>query len=134
MAVEVVRSMYVCDNDKLFLTSVENLNFNPDLPQNHNISYTNLRSNYCSIYDDNKWVTMDIKEVVKMLLSSHSYYIKKIILENNNLKLSEYIRNNILLELIKVNRAIVSGKDVDKVLNDLNIDVLDDMETAPISK
>ena len=126
---KVVRSMYVCDNDKLFLTSVENLNFNPDLPQNHNISYTNLRSNYCSIYDDNKWVTMDIKEVVKMLLSSHSYYIKKIILENNNLKLSEYIRNNILLELIKVNRAIVSGKDVDKVLNDLNIDVLDDMET-----
>ncbi len=108
---------------------MENLNFNPDLPQNHNISYTNLRSNYCSIFDDNKWVTMDIKEVVKMLLSSHSYYIKKIILENNNLKLSEYIRNNILLELIKVNRAIVSGKDVDKVLNDLNIDVLDDMET-----
>jgi len=45
---------------------------------------------------------MDIKEVIKMLLSSHSYYIKRIILENNNLKLSKYIKDNILLGLEKL--------------------------------
>jgi len=127
---KVLRSMYVCDNDKLFLNSIEGINFNPDLPQNHNISYRNLRSNDCLVYDDNKWSTMDIKEVIKMLLSSHSYYLKRIILENNNLKLSKYIKDNILLELIKYNRTIVKQDEIDRVMEDLNITVLDDIEVC----
>ena len=127
---KVLRSMYVCDNDKLFLNSIEGINFNPDLPQNHNISYRNLRSNDCQVYDDNKWSTMDIKEVIKMLISSHSYYLKRIILENNNLKLSKYIKDNILLELIKYNRTIVKQDEIDRVMEDLNITVLDDIEVC----
>ena len=127
---KVLRSMYVCDNDKLFLNSIEGINFNPDLPQNHNISYRNLRSNDCQVYDDNKWSTMDIKEVIKMLISSHSYYLKRIILENNNLKLSKYIKDNILLELIKYNRTIVKQDEIDRVMEDLNITVLDDIDVC----
>ena len=128
LSAKVLRNMYVCDNEKLFLNSVEGINFNPELPQNHNISYRNLRSNDCQVYDDNKWCTMDIKEVIKMLLSSHSYYIKRIILENNNLKLSKYIRDNIMLELIKYNRNIVKQDEIDRVMEDLEITVLDDIE------
>ena len=71
---------------------------------------------------------MDIKEVIKMLLSSHSYYIKSIVLENNNLKLSKYIKDNILLELIKYNRYIVKQDEIERVMEDLNITVLDDIE------
>jgi hypothetical protein len=62
LSAKVLRSMYVCDNEQLFLNSIKGINFNPDLPQNHNISYRNLRSNDCQVYDDNKWSTMDIKE------------------------------------------------------------------------
>ena len=52
LSAKVLRSMYVCDNNELFLKSVEGINFNPDLPQNHNISYKNLRSNDCQVYDE----------------------------------------------------------------------------------
>ena len=76
------------------------------------------------------WKSVDIKDVIKMLLSSHSHYIKRIILENNNLKLSKYIKDNILLELIKVNRTIVRPEEVERVMEDLNIDVLDDIEVC----
>ena len=127
LSAKVLRSIYISDNDELFLNSIQGINFNPDLPQNHNISYSNLRSNNCQVYEDNIWKSMDIKEVIKMLLSSHSYYIKRIVLENNNLKLSKYIRDNILLELIKYNRYIVKPDEIERVMEDLKIDVLDDI-------
>ena len=39
--------------------------------------------------------------------------------------LSKYIKDNILLELIKVNRTIVRPEEVERVMEDLNIDVIE---------
>ena len=87
-----IRNIQISDPDKLIFNSIKEINFNPNIPENHNICYTNLRSNNCSVYEDDNWITMDIKEVVKLLLSSHIYHIKKLVLNNNNIKLSKYIR------------------------------------------
>ena len=93
------------------------------------ISYKNLRSNDCYVYDDNKWITMDIKESVKFLLTSHIYHIKKLVLDNKNIRMTKLSRDNIILELIKVNKSIVNGIEFDRVLNDLNIENIDDLNT-----
>jgi hypothetical protein len=80
-----IRSIQLADGKELFLKSISEINYNPNIPENHNICYKNLRSNDCYIYDDNKWITMDIKESVKFLLTSHIYHIKQLILDNNNI-------------------------------------------------
>jgi hypothetical protein len=72
---------------------------------------------------------MDIKESVKFLLTSHIYHIKKLVLENKNIRMTKLSRDNIILELIKVNKSIVDGIEFDRVLNDLNIETIDDLNT-----
>jgi hypothetical protein len=72
---------------------------------------------------------MDIKESVKFLLTSHIYHIKKLVLDNNNIKIKKHIRDNIILELIKVNKNIVDGIEFNRVLDELNIDNIDDLNS-----
>jgi hypothetical protein len=124
-----IRSIQIADGKELFLQAISEINYNPNIPENHNICYKNLRSNDCYIYDDNKWITMDIKESVKFLLTSHIYHIKKLVLENKNIRMTKLSRDNIILELIKVNKSIVNGIEFDRVLNDLNIETIDDLNT-----
>jgi len=124
-----IRAIQIADGKELFLKSISEINYNPNIPENHNICYKNLRSNDCYVYDDNKWITMDIKESVKFLLTSHIYHIKKLVLENKNIRMTKLSRDNIILELIKVNKSIVNGIEFNRVLNELNIENIDDLNT-----
>ena len=92
-----IRAIQIADGKELFLKSISEINYNPNIPENHNICYKNLRSNDCYVYDDNKWITMDIKESVKFLLTSHIYHIKKLVLENKNIRMTKLSRDNIIL-------------------------------------
>jgi len=111
------------------LRSVSEVNYNPDIPENHNIYYNNLRSNDCFVYDDDKWMSMDVKKLVKFLLTAHVNHIKTLIINNPKIRLSNNIRDSILLELIKINKNIVNGNEFNRLLDELNIENIDDLET-----
>jgi hypothetical protein len=86
------------------------INCNPRLPQYHNISYTNLRSNDAKIFDKDKtWKTVDKEDFFETIMPRRIDDVN-IIIENEDIKVSSYINN--LLE---------KGTDEDKVLNDNKI-------------
>jgi hypothetical protein len=86
------------------------INCNPRLPQYHNISYTNLRSNDAKIYDKDKtWKTIDKEDLFETIIPRRLDDINNII-ENQDIQVSPYINN--LLE---------KGTDEDKILNDNKI-------------
>ena len=39
------------------------------MPENHNICLTNLKSKYIYIYDNNKWITKEKKDVIDKFIS-----------------------------------------------------------------
>ena len=57
---------------------IENIHFNLDHPENHNIKITNRKEPYVKVYKDNKWLLEDKKTVIdemvdksKMMLDEH---------------------------------------------------------------
>jgi hypothetical protein len=74
---------------------IEKIHFDENVPENHNISFTNLRSKYINIYDNNKWIIIDKNEIVDKIIS------KKYELLNN--KFEELKENNKLTNKITAN-------------------------------
>ena len=77
-----------------FLCSVvctKKINCNPRLPQYHNISFTNLRSNDAKIYDKDKtWRTVDKEDLFESVILRRIDDVNNI-LENENIKISPYM-------------------------------------------
>ena len=46
---------------------IENIKFNPSHKENNNVKITNIRSKVAMIYDNNKWLTVDKKELLDEL-------------------------------------------------------------------
>ena len=77
-----------------FLCSVvctKKINCNPRLPQYHNISFTNLRSNDAKIYDKDKtWRTVDKEDLFETVILRRLDDVNNI-LDNEEIKISPYM-------------------------------------------
>jgi hypothetical protein len=49
---------------------ISNVNLNPLKPEHHNILYSDIKSTYGEVYEDNKWVKMKIDEILGTLIES----------------------------------------------------------------
>ena len=96
-----------------FLCSVvctKKINCNPRLPQYHNISFTNLRSNDAKIYDKDKtWRTVDKEDLFESVILRRIDDVNNI-LENEEIKISPYMDG-----LVK------KGTDEDEVVKNTKI-------------
>ena len=96
-----------------FLSSVvctKKINCNPRLPQYHNISFTNLRSNDAKIYDKDKtWRTIDKEDLFETVILRRIDDVNNI-LENEHIKISSYMDS-----LVK------KGTDEDEVVKNTKI-------------
>jgi hypothetical protein len=96
-----------------FLCSVvctKKINCNPRLPQYHNISFTNLRSNDAKIYDKDKtWRTVDKEDLFETVILRRLDDVNNI-LENEEIKISPYMDS-----LVK------KGTDEDEVVKNTKI-------------
>ena len=96
-----------------FLCSVvctKKINCNPRLPQYHNISFTNLRSNDAKIYDKDKtWRTVDKEDLFESVILRRIDDVNNI-LENEEIKISPYMDS-----LVK------KGTDEDEVVKNTKI-------------
>ncbi len=86
------------------------LNCNPNLPQYHNIAYTNLRSNDAKIYGrDKTWKTINKEDLFERIIINRAEDVRSI-MENDDIELSSYLQS--LLE---------QGVDLDEILKDNNV-------------
>jgi uncharacterized C2H2 Zn-finger protein len=86
------------------------LNCNPRLPQYHNISFTNLRSNDAKIYDKDKtWKTVDKEDLFETVIPRRIDDVN-LLIENEDIKISPYMDN-----LVK------KGTDEDEVVKNTKI-------------
>ena len=96
-----------------FLCSVvctKKINCNPRLPQYHNISFTNLRSNDAKIYDKDKtWRTVDKEDLFETVILRRLDDVNNI-LDNEEIKISPYMDS-----LVK------KGTDEDEVVKNTKI-------------
>jgi hypothetical protein len=55
---------------KGFLNFIEKVHFDENMPENHNICLSNIKSKYIYIYDENKWITKDKKVVIDKFITN----------------------------------------------------------------
>jgi hypothetical protein len=56
-----------------FVGYIDKVHFDENMPQNHNICISNLRSKYISIHDGTKWITKDKNDVIdSLILKKHN--------------------------------------------------------------
>jgi hypothetical protein len=46
------------------------VNLNPEKPQHHNIHYVDMQSSYGQVYENNRWVTKKIDEILNKLIDA----------------------------------------------------------------
>lgn len=71
---------------KIFLavpTIIKQIHFNSNLPQNHNISITNMRSGVAKVYNGREWESMDEKDVISTLINDYESSLEDYASENN---------------------------------------------------
>jgi hypothetical protein len=66
-------------NNNCYESLISMVNFNPNKPQHHNVYYNDLKSSYGVVYENNKWVTKKIDEIVNLLLDAKTEDLNDII-------------------------------------------------------
>ncbi len=96
-----------------FNVSLENIHFNDNLPQYKNIKYTNNRSNVGEIYDNEKWISKLIPEIIDEIIDNHNYFLQEIKSNAGNKKL-----RRIYNEAIRItNQKDLSNNDLKELEN-----------------
>lgn len=74
---EDITKLDYIDLKKLFNTKenliqalTKTINFNPHKPENHNILYSDLKSTYGEVFQDDKWVKRKIDEILDILIDA----------------------------------------------------------------
>ena len=62
---------------KSIATFIERIHFNPDLPENHNICITNLKSNLVKVFTEQGWVTIDQDNLLNEIMITTSNLMDK---------------------------------------------------------
>jgi uncharacterized C2H2 Zn-finger protein len=101
----ILNSGFLC-----YVVCTKKINCNPRLPQYHNISFTNLRSNDAKIYDKDKtWRTVDKEDLFETVILRRLDDVNNI-LENEEIKISPYMDS-----LVK------KGTDEDEIVKNTKI-------------
>lgn len=68
-------------NNNCYESLISMVNFNPDKPQHHNVYYPDMKSSYGVIYENNKWITKKIEEILNLILDAKTEDLNEIINE-----------------------------------------------------
>lgn len=73
---------------------ISTVNFNPNKPQHHNVYYPDMKSTYGIVYENKKWVTKKIDEILNLLLDAKLEDLNEILNEMGDF-LNKKTRNKI---------------------------------------
>ena len=95
---------------------IEQIHFDPQKPENHNIYISNIKNNYVMLYNGNKWILKDRDEAITNLIDD-----KDVILEQ---KLEEWIeKGNEYPKIMNKFKRYIEKKDNNKVLNKIKDEI-----------
>jgi hypothetical protein len=80
LTVEEMSKMLKSDRN-LFESIISTINFNPDKPQHHNVYYPDMKSTYGVVYENKKWITKKIDEILNLLLDAKTEDFNEILNE-----------------------------------------------------
>jgi len=69
-----VEKYYKVAIKKLFMSvpyMIENIHFNPDFPENHNILMTNFRTKLAKVFNGKEWQTIEEDKLIKQLINDY---------------------------------------------------------------
>jgi hypothetical protein len=84
----------VVSNNNLIIEIIKKTNINKNRPEHHNIYYPDLKNSIGQIYEDDKWKSKSIYEIIDMMIDNNIDRLETF-LENFSLILSKNIINNI---------------------------------------
>ena len=98
-----------------FIKFIEKVHFDENMPENHNICITNLKSKYICVYDDcGKWITKDKNETIDRFIDKkYNLLVDKLDEMEEKKEIDENILKNFL-------RFTENYKDVDAQKNTKN--------------
>ncbi len=75
---------------------IENVHFDPRVPENHNIYISNIKNKYAMVYDGSKWRSKPQDQVIDQLINDQEYAIEDWLGEGDNFpkemkKFNEYL-------------------------------------------
>ncbi len=63
---------------------IENVHFDPKVPENHNIYISNIKNKYAMVYDGEKWCSKPQDNVIDQLINDQEYAIEEWLGEGDN--------------------------------------------------
>jgi uncharacterized C2H2 Zn-finger protein len=91
-------SQILKSNNNVIESIISNVNLNPQKPQHHNIYYSDTKSTYGEVYENNTWVRKKIDEILETLINAKIDDLNEILNDMGdflNKKSREKIRNAI---------------------------------------
>jgi hypothetical protein len=81
-----------------FIKFIEKVHFDENMPENHNICITNLKSKYICVYDDSgKWIAKDKNETIDRFIDKkYNLLVNKLDEMDENNEIDEKTMNNFL--------------------------------------
>ena len=67
-----------------FLALIENIHFNKNVPENHNVYISNINSKYAIVYENSQWKLKDRDEVIDKIKSDKFNFLDKKVEEMND--------------------------------------------------
>ena len=95
---------------------IEMKHFNKDFPENNNIAFTN--ENKCKVLENNVWKEQDLSTLSSKLIHDNSEVLL-VYCEDNELELSNLIKNDELFEHVKDKLVIIYNKADSKKYNEV---------------
>jgi len=98
---------------KSISTFIERIHFNPDLPENHNICITNLKSKLVKVFTEQGWVTKDQDNIINEIIITTDHLMEKWV---NAKKSRQEYKNSFFEYLGQVGRKFISDDNVQELL------------------
>lgn len=96
---------------------VERVHFNPNLPENHNICFSNLKDKFGTIYDGEDWIIKYKSEILEQLIENKGAFIEEEIANNPH----PTIRKNLKDAALRRMTVGPDNEDVIKAEDELKI-------------
>ena len=74
----------LASEENLVQVLTKSVNLNPNKPQHHNIFYSDMKSTYGEVYEDNKWVRKKIDEILETLIDAKLEDLNEILYDMND--------------------------------------------------
>jgi len=75
-----------------FLAFIENIHFNKNVPENHNVYISNINSKYAIVYENSQWKLKDRDEIIDKIKSDKFNFLDKKV-EEMNKELDAKVKN-----------------------------------------